>query len=191
MANEIQPAVEFQALPLEMLIGSPLTAAVKAQCAAAEGTVAFLKANLDEGGAPRMIEFQAVLEPAALPAPAGGGAAPAPAAPRKITVRAPLIAMLPVPALQINDVTIHFKYEVSQVVHDKRETALGVTADASFNVGPFFKATLKGNLTSTTAAENTVNRSGMLDITVRAGQAPTPAGLSNLLAILSRGILEG
>lgn len=43
MANtEIQPAAEFQALPLEFIVAAPLIAAVKAQAVAAQATMEFV-----------------------------------------------------------------------------------------------------------------------------------------------------
>jgi hypothetical protein len=191
MANEIQPAVEFQSLPLEMLIAAPLTAAVKAQRAAAEATLDYIRGQLQgpEGQpkTPMMIELAAEVQPT-LPANAGPDAPMPPA--RAVRIRAPLLAMLPVPALQVDLVSVNFKYEVGQVVSDKKATSGSLALDASAKIGPWVQATLKGSLSSNASAENTVHRGGTLDITVRASQAPVPAGLSNFLAILSRGVLE-
>ena len=39
--SQIQPAAEFQALPLEFIIASPLIGVVKAQSMAASTTIAF------------------------------------------------------------------------------------------------------------------------------------------------------
>jgi hypothetical protein len=48
------------------------------------------------------------------------------------------------------------------------------------------QATLKGSVSSSSSSEATTNRSGTLDITVRASEAPIPEGLARLLTLLSR-----
>jgi hypothetical protein len=89
MANEIQPAVEFQALPLEMIIAAPLTAAVKAQRAAAEATLDFIRGQLQgQDGHPKTpIMLAAEIQPT-LP-PNAGPDTPMPQA-RAVKIRAPL-----------------------------------------------------------------------------------------------------
>jgi len=185
MPASIEPAVEFQALPLELILATPLTAAVKAQKTAAEATVAFIQSLIDENGVPRSVELSFQRQAAAA---AGGPAAAA----TTVAVRAPLLSIVPVPHLQIDSLTVSFKYEVSQTLLDKSATAksLDLSAKTGALLSPWVEATLHGNLSSSSSADNTVHRGGALEITVRASEAPMPAGLDRLLTLLSRGIGE-
>lgn len=177
----ILPAVEFQALPLELVIATPLTAAVKAQFAAAQATQAFI------GGFIKKDTNEPYTVDLSLETTGVGGAAAA-----KTLIRAPMLAMVPVPHLRIDSLTVNFKYEVSQTMVDRNEVKKDFGFDASTGaaLSPWVKASLRGSLASTTSEQNTVNRSGSLDITLRASESEMPDGLRRLLAVLSRGIPE-
>jgi hypothetical protein len=182
----IQPAVEFQALPLELVIATPLTAAVKAQYAAAQATQAFINGFIDQKTSqPYTIDLsvESTSTPAGGGAGGGGGSA-------KTVIRAPLLAMIPVPHLRIDSLTVNFKYEVSQTLVSKDDMRKEFAFDAQTGaaLSPWVKASLRGSLASTSSEQNTVNRSGSLDITVRASEAEMPDGLRRFLAVLSRGL---
>jgi hypothetical protein len=190
MPASIEPAVEFQALPLELIIATPLTAAVKAQKAAAEATVAFIQSLIDDHGVPRSVELSFQRQAAAAPgATAPGGPS---ATSTTVSVRAPLLSIVPIPHLQIDSLTVSFKYEVSQTMLDKSATAksLDLSAKTGALLSPWVEATLHGSLSNSSSADTTVHRGGALEITVRASEAPVPAGLDRLLTLLSRGIGE-
>ena len=51
-------AAEFQALPLEYIVTSPLTAAVKAQRATAEATKDFIQGMIGDDSKPITVDFQ-------------------------------------------------------------------------------------------------------------------------------------
>jgi hypothetical protein len=79
---------EFQALPLDFLISTPLVAAVKAQRVAAETTKEFVESMI-ENGKPTTVDF-------AVNQKAADGSDNA------ISVSAPLLALVPVPRYQRN-----------------------------------------------------------------------------------------
>ncbi len=187
MSADIQPGVEFQALPLEMIIATPLTAAVKAQRAAADATAAFINGFLigDGTGPKKPATIDLTVERTSAPGGGGGGGGT-----NAITVHAPLLSIVPIPHLRIDSLTVNFKYAVSQVYVDKEQTrrSLDLTVKTGGVLSPWVEASLKGSLESTSSTENTVNRSGTLDITVRASEAPMPEGLNRLLAMLAKGV---
>src|SRR4051794_18543229 len=96
---------ELQALPLEYMLGTPLTAAIKAQALAAATTVAFIeKVGLQEDQATGELTVRSAqftfTQP--LPDPANPGAVLFEDA--KLTV--PLLSLAPIPFIRISDMNI-------------------------------------------------------------------------------------
>ncbi len=172
MANtEIQPAAEFQALPLEFIVAAPLIAAVKAQAVSAQATIEFVEKFKGDN-----IQFEFTSEQEG--------------ASKKNKVNAPLLSIVPVPHLRIDSLTVNFKYEVSQTVKEGATLEKGVSLDAGTGglLSSWVSATLKGSVSSRSSEESTMNRSGVLEITVHASEAPMPEGLSRILGLLANSI---
>jgi hypothetical protein len=166
----VQPGAEFQALPLEFIIAAPLTGVIKAQAIAASTTKDFVEALKDE-----VVDFSYQVE---------GDAK------REATLKAPLLAVVPVPHLRIDSYTSTFRYEISQVVSEKDQLDKGASLEAGTTglLSNFVSATVKGSVTSHHASESTANRSGSLEITVHASEAEIPKGLALVLSHLARAI---
>lgn len=179
MANDMQAYVgaEFQALPLEFIMAAPLIATVKAQSAVAEAARGFIESMLDDQGAPKSVQFQTTVKQS------DGGD-------KSVTIAAPLLALVPVPQLRIDELTVHFKYEITQILRSSRATdaEVGIQMGVGKTLTPWVEATLKGAVTSKSAQESTVNRSGQLEITLHASEAPMPEGLARLLNLLAKSI---
>ena len=99
---------ELQALPLEYMLGTPLTAAIKAQALAAVTTVDFIeKVGLEEDAQGdlkmRTAEFT-FSQP--VPDPANPGAMIFQEA--KLTV--PILSLAPVPFIRISDLNVSFEF---------------------------------------------------------------------------------
>lgn len=184
------PAADFQALPLELLIASPLIAVVNAQKATAETTRSFITSFLTKvpssGGTDSTDRFvpQTVNFDLNVQNQASDGSIIA----QTVKMDVPLLSMVPVPHLRIDSVTTHFKYEVTQIVKSTSETAKQVAGEASLGLKiiPFLNMSLKGSLSSRAAEESSTNRSGMLEITVHASEAPMPEGLARLLSLMAK-----
>ena len=186
--NQIEPAAEFQKLPLEMIVGTSLSAVAKAQAIAAQTTLDFILKLCDDpaGGpngprSPKTIDLSVERHKIT---DTGVDTS------ERAVIKAPLLAMVPIPHLLVDSVTINFKYEVSQTFCDKSQTS----GSAELSVGTtgvlasFVNATFHGNLSHTSSSEATTNRGGTLDIMIRASQAPIPVGLDRLLTMLSQAI---
>jgi Protein of unknown function (DUF2589) len=187
--SQIEPAAEFQKLPLELVVGSALTAVAKAQAMTSQATLNFILGLCDGPGSdpngprtPKTIDLSVERQNTN----AGGGAGGL----EKTTIKAPLLAIVPIPHLLVDSVTINFKYEVSQTFCDKSQTSgsLDLEAGTTGVLGSFVKATLHGNLAHSSSSEATTNRGGTLDIMIRASQSPIPAGLDRLITMLSQAI---
>lgn len=184
MPEQTLPAAEFQKLPLDYLIASPLIAAVNAQRATAETTKNFIMSFLTKDGAtdnytPQTVKFLLDVQQA----DANGRLQDT-----KVKLDVPLLSIVPVPHLRIDSLTTHFKYEVNQVVKSSQqnENNIAGTATAGLKFLPFLNLSLNGSLSSRSAEESSTNRSGTLEITVHASEAPIPEGLSRLLSMLAK-----
>lgn len=177
------PAAEFQSLPLEAIIAAPLRGAVEAQAIAAAATKAFLESMIDNNGNPVTVKFSVVKT--------GNGAGAAGGQQTQTTViDAPLLAMVPVPHLRIDSITSTFKYEISQVKQQEeaKNAVFGGNAGTTGLLSKFISVSLNGSVTSSSRESSSMNRSGSLEITVHASEAPIPDGLANILNILSKSI---
>jgi hypothetical protein len=172
-----QPAAEFQALPLDTIVSAPLTAAVKAQRAAAEATKQFIESMIKDDE-PVMVDFK-------IDHTDDEGNT-------TTSVKAPLLSLVPVPHLRIDKLTIDFVYEVSQT--RMSEEARSKSLDLDVSAGPplpWLKASLKGSISSESRSKSTMNRSGELRIHVSASESPIPEGLSRILSLLARSVPIG
>lgn len=182
MPNEIQPAVEFQALPLEFIVAQPLVAAVKAQAIAADTTKAFIESLIDKTSRkPISVDFSVAYK--------GTDSAGA-LVDKMAAINAPLLSIVPVPHLRIDSLTTHFKYEITQTIKESSSMDKGIElgAKAGGVLSPWVDFTLKGSVASKSSEESTMNRSGVLEITVHASEAPMPEGLAKVLGILAGSI---
>jgi len=176
MAQEILPAAEFQSLPLEFIISAPLMGVIKAQAVAAQATLEFIEKFKDQ-----TVDFENKTSTTA---------ADGTTTQQTVTVKAPLLTMTPVPHIRIDSFTTHFKYEISQVVNEKSSLEMGASLDiaATGVLSKFVNASIKGNVTSQSSTESTMNRSGVLEITLHASEAPIPEGLARILNLLAKTI---
>ena len=186
--KEIIPASDFQALPLEMLVATPLVATVKAQAAAAMATLEFIRGLTNPvaaaGGNPSDIRTpQTVVFDLQYQETEGQ---PPKTTDKHVRLDVPLLSIVPVPHLRIDSMTSHFKYEISQVVADKEAINKGGDLSVGVTWLPFVQATLKGTLASQSSTESTTNRSGVLEITIHASEAPIPEGLARLLSLFAK-----
>ena len=179
MANETVPSAEFLAIPLDLVVATPMLAAMKAQAATADATRMYIERLIDpQTRRPVMVGLNLDFKDDAGEQHSTG-------------VQAPLLSLVPVPHMCIDAVNVQFKYEISQLAKDTRATGLnmelGVNSGAALS--PWVDASLRGSVTSQSSVESTMNRSGSLDVTVHASEAPIPEGLAKLLTLLSNAIL--
>lgn len=189
MANESEsviPAAEFQSLPLEYIIAAPLKGAIEAQTIAAASTRAFIQSmlttNADGSQTPVTVDFKLAKNTNGITGNVSN----------EIVVKAPLLSMIPIPHLRIDSITTHFKYEINEISKSDKSLDLGANLSAG-TVGALSKIvniSLSGTVGSKSSQESSMNRSGSLEITVHASEAPIPEGLARILNLLSRAIPE-
>lgn len=189
MSENTLPAAEFQKIPLDYLIASPLIATINAQRAAAETTKSFILSFLNEdqgqGGqgsshyTPQTVNFKLDAQQTDNDGKITG---------TKVNLDVPLLSMVPVPHMRIDSLTTHFKYEVTQIVKASSENTkdFGGEASLGLKIVPILNLSLNGSLSSRSTEESSTNRSGMLEVTVHASEAPMPEGLARLLSMLAK-----
>jgi hypothetical protein len=111
--------------------------------------------------------------------------------PQNMQLRVPILSMLPVPYLRIDDVTIDFNAKINSMEYDKSDTSLGVDAslEAKAGWGPFSaKLNVSTSYKKNTQQGNSVDRTYSMAVHIHAVQEEMPAGLEKLLGILENEI---
>ena len=168
-------AGELQALPFGSLIGAPLDAAIDAQAKAAVSSVKFIKSiGFDDKNNVQNITFTA----------SKGDTN------SEITV--PLLTIVPIPFIRIDEMTIDFKANVSSSTESEDKTTQSTTKSGKFSASAkylFMSAKLEGSISSKKDSSSTKNSKyaveTTIDIHVHAVQDELPAGLSKMLEILT------
>lgn len=185
----VDPA-EFKNLPLEEIIANPLSGAIEAQAKAAMTTKKFLDSLLtgakdDKGNKkPISVEFNVEQEIDSGTADSTG------VEKRTVKFNAPLISLVPIPHINIDEVLIKFHYEIKQTTTISRETkkSADLSAKSGWLISKFADIKLEGGVSNKTTEGSVANRAGSLDVTVKASQAPMPKGLDIILTALANTI---
>jgi len=211
------PGQELSSIDFESMLGGPLVAVIKAQAQAAISTVNFIKEvgfkqptqQQIAGGdtttsEPIYVTFKYPKELApyqpAIPAVAADPTATPPvlAQPAVASVPAvyqtqelqvPILTMLPIPFIRIEETTIDFNAKINQVEYQKTDTSLQVDASLEAKAGWMWgsaKLKVSTSYKSATQQGNNVERTYSMAVHIRAVQDQMPAGMEKLL-----GILEG
>lgn len=111
--------------------------------------------------------------------------------PTDMQLKVPILSMLPVPYLRIDDVTIDFNAKINSMEYDRSDTSLGVNAslEAKAGWGPFSaKLNVSASYKKSTQQGNSVDRTYSMAVHIHAVQEEMPAGLEKLLGILENEI---
>ncbi len=131
----------------------------------------------------RIVEEQVVTPPPA-GAPAGTPATTTTkhtVVPSRLTV--PLLAIVPIPYIRINDMTINFEYSIKDIVTAESKSQLKVSTEAKASYW-FFSATIKGSYSNQTSNKRETDQRATLKINVNALQDRMPEGLGKVLDML-------
>lgn len=181
-------------IPYGTLIGSPMTAAVEAQALAAQTSIDFIRSigfeNEADGtafGPVRQVEFTYSQRDAES------------GVDRTVTLNVPLLTIVPIPFLRIDDMTIDFTSKITEEMLRTTKRDTSVQADASLSVSyksflsPVkvgFKASVSTKHSSSAATSNRYKTEHTININVRAVQDDIPAGMNRVLDILESAIAE-
>jgi Protein of unknown function (DUF2589) len=185
---------ELSSIDFQSMIGGPLNAVVKAQAQSAQTSVDFIKSvgfNSEgtDKGKPTMVTFEYVKIIETKDATTGVITS----TPTPMTLTVPILTMLPIPFIRVEEVTIDFNAKINSVVEST--TASSSELNASLAVkggwGPV-SAELKCSYSTkkSSSATEKNERTYSLAIHVRAVQDELPAGMEKLLGILENSITE-
>lgn len=181
---------ELTTIDFQTLIGGPLNAVVKAQAQSSQTSVDFIKSvGFDPStGKPTMVNFEYLKN---IEVRDDKGVISLKPTNYQLTV--PILTMLPIPFIRVEEVTIDFNAKINSVIETtKTESSdLNTSLSAKGGWGPI-SAQLKcsySNKKSTSATDKT-ERTYSMAIHVKAVQDELPAGLEKLLGVLENNISE-
>jgi hypothetical protein len=180
--NDTSPVGDFKLLPLDYIISAPLTGAVNAQRLAAEATRDYIKSFLQKKDDTGNYVVDSIVFDLETDQGIKGT--------KKTTIKAPLLSIVPTPHLRIDSITTNFRYAISQTSSYVKTLDVGGdgSANAGNNIANFIGISLNGHVSSQSKEESLMNRSGSLEITVHASEAPMPEGLARILSILAESV---
>jgi len=180
------------ALPMEQIIGGPLQAIVKAQSLAANATATFIQQvgllpadpnNPGAGSVARTVDFSFKR---LKPPPDDKSAVTQ----ETVSLTVPLLTIVPVPFIRIEEATIDFECKVSSSTLDTSQHNVGVEASAS---GGFWGVhfSVKASYSFQSTHKDQVDKSATLKVHVKAVQDEMPGGLKKMLEILETAVVDG
>ena len=171
MADETKEilAPEFASLPLENIIGGAIKAVVNGQAISSQTTLNFINGIKDS-----TVEFSTSVS--------------SDNKDDKMVIKVPTLAVVPVPSLRIDSFTVHFNYEIKSIQSTTKATSEDVTLTGGLSkfLSGIASLDLKGGISHKSTSESSLNRSGMLDITLHASQAEIPEGLARVLSLMAK-----
>jgi len=110
----------------------------------------------------------------------------------EITIDVPLLTIVPIPFIRIDEMTIDFKANITSSQQTEDKTSSSVAKSASIKAGAsylFFKASLEASVSSKKDSSSTRDSKysveTTIDVHVHAVQDELPAGLAKMLNILA------
>jgi len=171
----VSPA-EFEKIPLEFIIASPLLTTIEAHKIAAMTTLEFIE-KLKGNNATFKVDVKQV--------DADGN--------EKIIakeINVPLLSMVKVPSLNFDSLSVSFNYSIQQV-HKVTKSSGGSLEGSIETKGvlkKFVGASFSGSLEKKTNEELTSGRSGNMEIKIHVSESALPAGLQKILDAMVSGI---
>ena len=180
----------FKGIPIADLISAPLLASCEAQARICKDIVSFVKSLIKEDGTPQTLDF--ILN--RMVADNKGEL-------QKVAskVKAPILGLVPIPGLLIDDVEIEFSMEVhstssSQTQHSEKQDSSSKKHKKD-NLNPQLQEWLNeetlqinGNLSSTNKTSRSTDNSAKYHIKLSAKQHQVPEGMARILDMMSHSI---
>jgi len=172
------------------MIGGPLDAVVRAQAQSAQTSVDFIKAvGFDEdGNTPTMVTFSYMK-----PVETTDGQGNTTVTPTKYDLTVPILTMLPIPFIRVEETTIDFNAKINSVQESTTTSSHDLSAKLSVKQGwgtGSAKLTASYSYKKSTSSSSKIERTYSLQVHVRAVQDELPAGTEKLLGILENAIQE-
>jgi len=173
-ANEkVSPSVvspaEFEKIPLDFIIATPLLTTIEAHKAAASTTLNFIETLKD-----KTVEFNVKVNET----DANGKTAEVD---KKIAV--PLLSVVKIPSLNFDSLSVSFNYNISQIYKETEGSKQNADIKVATKgvLSKFLEASLTGSIEHSRNTENVSNRGGSLEIKLHVSETSLPAGLAKII----------
>ncbi len=101
-----------------------------------------------------------------------------------VTVEAPLLALVPIPAFTMDEATVRFTMEVKEV--NTSQTKVGTNSSFQESFGMWgFTSSVSGSVTTDISQTRTTDKSAKYEIYARAAQQPPAEGMAKLSTIFA------
>lgn len=172
-------AEQFAGLQMDQLIGAPLRAAADASTQLANSTADFINSvGFDEKGNVRNVIFgyqqRSVNEDGTSNLD-------------EMKVHVPLLAIVPIPNLQVDEVNILFDMEVKQSEKSESAKDLSASLSGSAKLG-FIKVNVSGSVSAHQSNTRSTDNSAKYHVDVRATNHGTPEGLARVLDMMAANV---
>lgn len=172
-------AGQFAGLDMGQLIGGPLNAAADASITLARGTADFInEVGFDKSGRIRTAAFGFSRK-----SMNDDGTSNL----ESLNVDVPLLAIVPIPNLQIDEVNVIFDMEVKQSEKSESSRDMGASLSGSLRIGPV-KVSITGSVSAHQSNTRSSDNSAKYHVDVRATNHGTPEGLARVLDMIAAGI---
>lgn len=167
---------QFAGIDMGMLIGTPLTAAASASIMLAEATAEFIdKVGFDGSGRVRNAAFayqtQSVDEDGTCSL-------------NEMRVDVPMLSIVPLPGLQLDEVNLTFDMEVRQSEKTNRAAQTGAGVSGGLGFGPA-RVNISGSVSSHKENTRSSDYSAKYHVDIRAVNHGIPEGLARVLDIMA------
>lgn len=172
-------AEQFAGLPMDNLIGAPLSAAANASAQLADSTADFInRVGFDGSGKVRTMAFayqkHSVNEDGTSNLD-------------EMKVDVPMLAIVPIPNLQVDEVNILFDMEVKQSERQESSLDMGATITGTANLG-IVKVSVSGSISAHQANTRSSDNSAKYHVDVRATNHGIPEGLARVLDMMAANV---
>ncbi len=172
-------AEQFAGLQMDQLIGGPLSAAADASNQLANSTADFInRVGFDANGKVRTVAFgyqkRSVNEDGTSNLD-------------EMKVDVPMLAIVPIPNLQVDEVNILFDMEVKQSERQESSKDMNASLNASVNLG-IVKVNVTGSVSSHQSNTRSSDNSAKYHVDVRATNHGTPEGLARVLDMMAANV---
>ena len=172
-------AEQFAGLNMDQLIGGPLSAAADASTQLANSTADFInRVGFDSSGKARTVAF--AYQKRSMNDDGTSNL-------DEMKVDVPMLAIVPIPNLQIDEVNILFDMEVKQSEKSESSTDLSASLTGSVNLG-IVKVSVSGSVSSHSSNTRSSDNSAKYHVDVRATNHGMPEGLARVLDMMAANV---
>lgn len=172
-------AEQFAGLQMDQLIGAPLRAAADASVQLAQSTADFInQVGFDNQGNLHTVAFGYERR-----SPNEDGTSSL----DQMRVDIPLLAIVPIPNLQVDEVNILFDMEVKQSEREESSTDMSASVTGSLRIGPI-RVSVTGSVSAHQNNTRSSDNSAKYHVDVRATNHGTPEGLARVLDMMAANV---